>query len=105
MKKLGDEKTLLDRSYYRDGDRLITKASQDIESILEHNKTQRNDNPTNGYTEDKSMQRVASIPLVVVEQWFKEGLNVFDKRQINKVLKKLDEYDNTYLKTTYDRLT
>lgn len=75
-------------------DRLYVERSQDVEKILDRNKALANSHQAkrphagrykNTYT------HAASIPMVVIEQWMKEGIDFFnptpeDKRKIRQKL-------------------
>ena len=80
---------------------------QDVEPILDNNKRLLNDG-TNGYSKTKDLKRVASIPLVVIEQWMKkDGVNFLSlsgpERQ-KYLRKKLNDPDNRWLRTSDGRL-
>ena len=49
---------------------VIQERSVDVKPILEHNKKLYTHN--DGYSPDKGLKRVASIPVVVLEIWCKE---------------------------------
>jgi len=83
-------------------DRLIVKRTQDVEPILELNKKLQNEN--DGYTPSRNMRRVASIPNVVLEQWMKEGVDVFDKNCREAVRRKLNDPEWMWLRTAPGRL-
>ena len=51
-------------------DGIIQKRSLDIGSIIESNKKLYNEN--DGYSPDKGLKRIASIPVVILEIWCKE---------------------------------
>tara|TARA_B110001452_G_C14992201_1_gene346869 strand:+ start:234 stop:575 length:342 start_codon:yes stop_codon:yes gene_type:complete len=53
-----------------DKDGIIQKRSLDIEPIIENNKKLFNQN--DGYSPDKGLKRIASIPVVILEIWCKE---------------------------------
>ena len=53
-----------------DKDGIIQKRSLDIEPIIENNKKLFNQN--DGYSSDKGLKRIASIPVVILEIWCKE---------------------------------
>jgi len=82
---------------FLDGDDMHVRRSQDVEPILDENKRLMTLN--DGYTRDRSMRRVASIPMTVVEQWMKEGINIFDKNDAQAVRRKLNSADYRYLRT------
>lgn len=88
------------RMFYNDNNTIIEKAVCDVTPVLTVNKEMQN---TAGYgtTKDKSMRHVASIPLIVLEQWIREyGVNPLDP-QHDKLLKRLlNDPDNLFLRTT-----
>lgn len=83
-------------------DTLIERRVQDVEPILTHNKALANHD--DGYTPSRDMRRVASIPLVVVEQWMKEGVDIFDPNCREEVRKRLNSSDYAYLRTAPGKL-
>lgn len=70
---------------------LTISKTQDISEIIERNKIIA-DNP---WSEDKSFKHVASVPLVVIQQWRKEGIDIYDKNDLPKIIAKLNssEFD------------
>lgn len=87
--------------YEENGDRLIVKSTQDVESILNHNRMLQNDK---SLTRTKEMRHVASIPNIVVEQWLKEGINIFNKEHWQRAKKRLNDPDYKYLRTDLSTL-
>ena len=84
-------------------DEVTLSHSQDVSGILEQNKKAR------GISENKKMgdmQRVASIPSIVVMQWMKEGINVMapNKDDLKRMKKKLNSPEYAYLRTGGGRL-
>lgn len=93
------------KTIFRGGDDDVTiERVQDVEGILEENKQV--------YDEDQRLnafgRRVASIPNIIVEQWLKEGINIFDMNKDpevqKKVFMKLNSPDWRYLRTHNSRL-
>jgi hypothetical protein len=77
-------------------DGLVTeKRTQDVEPVLERNTALRNGGG-NGYSPSKDLQFVASIPNIVIEQWLKEGVNIFDPNCEADIMRRLN--DGGYLK-------
>ena len=83
-------------------DRLIDKRTQDVEPILELNKKLQTEN--DGYTPSRNMRRVASIPNIVLEQWMKEGIDIYDKNCREAVRRKLNDPEWMWLRTAPGRL-
>lgn len=82
--------------YEEQGDRLIVQSSQDVEPILNRNKMMQNDK---SLTRGKDIWHIASIPNIVIEQWMKEGINVFKKEDWAKVKERLNNPEYKYLRT------
>jgi hypothetical protein len=78
-------------------DTLIVKRTQDVEPILEQNKRlfDVDDKRFGG----ESFYRMASIPMVVVEQWMAEGIDVFKEEDMPKVRAKLNSSEYRFLRT------
>lgn len=76
-------------------DRLYVERSQDVEAILDRNKAIANSHqakrPHKGRY-NQTYNYVASIPMVIVEQWMKEGINFFNPTPEDK--KKIRQYLN-----------
>ena len=85
-----------------DGDDMHVLRHQDCEAILENNKRLYGLN--NGYSPSRDLKRVASIPLTVVEQWMKEGVNIFDKNCAEAIRRKLNDPQYLYLRTAPGRV-
>lgn len=88
--------------YDSDGDKSIVETVQDVEPILENNKHLQTLN--DGYNADRSMRRIASIPLVVVQQWMQEdGVNWLALPKDEKAVylrRKLNDPQWRYLRTS-----
>ena len=91
--------------FHGHGDDAVTiERTQDVQSILESNveaAKHQQDNKAFG-------RRVASIPNIVIEQWIKEGVNLFDMQKDpdvrKEVLKRLNSPEWRYLRTHNSRL-
>jgi len=75
------------------------ETQQDVEQILEANKLLNND--VDERARYGEWTRVASIPLVVWQQWCKEGDPQHDKEFLRK---KLNDRDNLYFRTRPGRI-
>ena len=75
---------------------------QDVEPILNENKKRQN-NGTDGHTTSRDLKHVASIPIVVAEQWMKaDGVNwrsLTGPEREKYIRKKLNDPDNSFLRT------
>lgn len=91
-----------------EGGKLVVKRVQDTTPYLEANRAEFNAAPSwRPYAsgqfgrKDKAMRKVASIPNIVVEQWMKEGVNIFDPspEMQKKVAQKLNSNEYQSLRT------
>lgn len=81
---------------------LTVERSQDVTAILSANRALANDG--DGYSPSRELRRVASIPLVVVEQWMAEGIDLFDPACRAAVRRRLNDPDWRWLRTAPGRL-
>ena len=72
MRKISEEtdKHITETFFDNDKDGIIQKRSLDIGSILETNKKLYTQN--DGYSPNKGLKRIASIPTIILEVWCKE---------------------------------
>jgi len=80
-----------------DGDKIIERRTQDVEGVLDDNKRLYSDG--DGYSESRELRRVASIPMVIVEQWMAEGVDIFDPNSAAEIRRRLNSSDNRFLRT------
>ena len=98
-----DPTGILTRFVAEESDDTVTvERVQDVEPILEHNKRLYTMN--DGYSPDRTLRRVASIPNTVIEQWMKEGVNIFDKNAKEAIRRKLNDPQWLYLRTAPGRV-
>ena len=76
---------------------------QDVQPILEHNKALLNSGE-DGYSPDRFLRRVASIPNVVYLQWMKEGIDACNPDHWPAVARKLNDPEWRYLRTAPGRV-
>lgn len=94
----------IETRYHKEGGNLIIERVQDVEAILEANKAAQNANTFAARKFSRTgFHKVASIPLVVIEAWMKEGINPFDKNDPG-LKRKLNDRDFSLLKTTTAKL-
>lgn len=67
---------------------------QDCQAILDQNAAMRGHN--DGWSEDKSFCRIASVPLVVLQDWANMGIDWRDENDAKQVIGKL--MSNEYYK-------
>lgn len=83
---------------------LVVKRTQDVEPILDHNKRLQAEGVGGWRRTAKALRRqVAEIPNIVVEQWLKEGFNIFQVSE-RELRRKLDSPEWSYLKTIPGRV-
>jgi len=83
-------------------DKVILKCTQDVEPLLKLNKQEFNNDSMYGgvETKDKSMRKVASIPLIIIERWKRElGIDIMNKHDMPKIKKLLNDPEWRFLRT------
>ncbi len=86
---------------------VTVKRTQDVEPYLNANQAEYNSHGDyRPYAGKGNLRKVADVPNIVIEQWLKEGVNVFssDPDMQKKVRRKLDDYTNRKLRTIPGRL-
>jgi len=92
--------TTVNTDVTQEGDEYVIKRSQDVSGILEDNKEAFNNYSAN--TKEGGMgRRIASVPFVIVEQWLKEGINVMNPSENDRVkmMAKLNSNEYQFLRT------
>ena len=107
MGKISSEKDgLITENFYESEKGVVQERTINHKSILDHNKKLYNKN--DGYSPDKSLKRIASIPSIVLEIWAKEyngdqnngNWFALPKDVQTKILKeKLNSSDYKYFRT------
>lgn len=99
MKRLLDVGGGVTEIYHKDAhdNKFHIQKVQDVTPYLAQNAVERS-NQTSGWKAD--MHKVASIPLVLVEQWWKElGSNPLDKKNRGWLIAKLNSSEFQALRT------
>ena len=81
---------------------LIVKREQDTTGYLEQNKRELAEAPSwRPYSGRSSLRKVASVPMIVVEQMMKEGINPLsnDPEMQRKFYQKLNSNEYRHLRT------
>lgn len=86
-----------DTGAWMDDNKLIIRQTQDVEPYFQHNRALANHD--DGYSPSKDLRRIGSIPNVIVEQWMKEGIDIYDPNDTHKVLQKLNSSEYRHLRT------
>lgn len=90
-----------------DDGKILTKSVQRVADIIDRNKNDQNDPLFNkGYTEGRDMKHVARVPLVILEQWWREEnrrratkIPLYGKEMNEVIRRKLNDPDNKFLRT------
>lgn len=101
-KRRSNSEVRTDFHYDTADDKFFINRSQDVENILKQNNEMRL--ADDGYTKERDMKRAARIPMVVVEELMKRGINVFDANHGEALLQALDEPKYSKFKTAFGRL-
>lgn len=93
--------------WIQDGDKFRIRSTQDVTPFLDRNKAMANHN--DGYTADRTMRRVATIPDIIGLKWLnEEGWDwrhaSFDPDVARKLVQKLNDPDWAYLRTAEGRV-
>lgn len=86
---------------------LVVKRWQDFTPYLDQNKRDMHCAPTwRPFAGKRKLRKVAEIPNIVAEQWFREGINIFspDPGMQKKVREKLDSNEYAFLRTYPGRM-
>lgn len=85
-------------------DKLYISHSQDIEPIIRDNIARSNE--TDKHAAWGETERVASIPMVLVVEWLKEGINVMAPSPdcLKAIKRKLNSPEYAYLRTRGGKL-
>lgn len=79
------------------------REEQDIQAMLEDNKRIYNATDHKSFRSvlrKKNIWRAAFIPNIVVEQWMREGINVFKDEDWPKIRKRLNDPEYLHLRTS-----
>jgi hypothetical protein len=83
--------------------RVTIRRLQDVEHTLAMNKIQHNMHSRADYSDSQGMHKVATIPLIKIEQWMREGFNWYESTDKERKAK-LNERDNSKLLVRPGRL-
>ena len=74
------------------------RAEADAEPVLDRNKAMATHN--DGYTKDRTLRRVATIPAIVWLKWLNdEGWDAYQPENADRLARKLNDIDYMYLRT------
>jgi len=92
----------VETGFWVEDGKIVIRKTQDVEPILDNNKRLMNDG--DGYSPSRDMRRVASIPNVIIEQWIREGVNIFDPNHKDAIRRKLNSSEYAHLRTAPGQL-
>jgi hypothetical protein len=93
----------IDHYMIEDGNETRFEAVAPTDPIIEHNKKLVTHN--DGYTADRSIRRVASIPYIVMLHWlYSEGWWALDPECADKLAAKLNSSEYAHLRTAEGQL-
>lgn len=73
-------------------------ATGETDPVIERNKAMATHN--DGYTQDRTMRRVATIPTIIWLKWLnEEGVDVYKPENADILCRKLNDADYAYLRT------
>lgn len=78
-----------------------TVMSQNCTHILDFNKSLQSES---GISKDKSLFRVGSVPLVVLQDWQKLGIDFRNAEDAKRIIKMMKDSDYRDLRTSKERL-
>lgn len=108
MKRLLDYDPLTGITQWHHFDEMTGKTTietvQDVEPFIEMNKKMRNDADYSRRGMKNEFWHVATIPIVVQEQWLKEGIDIHNNDHWPAVKRKLNDPEWQYLRTSLGRV-
>lgn len=94
-----------ERFHYDEVEDTVTiETVQDVTPILKANEIMRNSGE-DGYSASRNMRRVAQIPMVIVDELYRQGINIFDQNDWPKWAHKLDDPDWAKFRTAPGRVS
>lgn len=83
--------------------KMYIKRVEDIEPLLDENAYARNHQGNNGFGKSRNWRKIGSIPMIVVEQAFRQGINILDgSPEADKWVRKF--LDDNYKFRTVDKI-
>lgn len=70
---------------------VIKKVSEDVEPIIEQAKAIRN-NTDNGFSPERNLRHIGTIPLIILDQWIREGVDLRDSKAVKKRLNEFNKF-------------
>ena len=85
--------------YDHSGNVMTKVITEDVEPVIEHVKNIRNNTP-NGFGPTREMRHIGSVPMAILDQWFKEGFNPFKQdpdaaKEVKRRLNDMNKFRTT----------
>lgn len=93
--------TAIQTQWKKEQGKIVVARSQDVEPYIKANKIVRN---AFSRTLNAPMRYVAEIPFVVIEQWMKEGVNIFNRNDNKEVQRRLNSNEFQDLRTSTGKM-
>ena len=99
MKEITEVNSVGTEILHQNGDDYAIETKVDIEPILKRNKILQNH--TDGYNPERDMKHIASIPVVVVQEWNRiYGVDVLKKENRALFRRLINDSDNKMFRTS-----
>lgn len=87
-------------------DKIVLHQVQDVEEIKRINELTRlaNGSGTSSFWKGRHYVKIASIPLVLIDQWHRQGINFYDPNDWPKIKAMLNDRDYEALRTAPGRI-
>lgn len=87
-------------------EKVILHQVQDVSEIKRINEMTRlaNGSGTSSFWKNRQYVKIASIPLVVIDQWYQQGINFYDPDHWPKIKAMLNDRDYEALRTAPGRI-
>jgi N-acetyl-anhydromuramyl-L-alanine amidase AmpD len=87
-------------------EKVVIHQVQDVSEVKKINDLTRlaNGSGTSSFWKKRYWVKVASIPLVLIDQWYQQGLNFYDQNDWKKIKKLLNDKDYEGLRTAPGRI-
>lgn len=87
-------------------DKIVIHQVQDVDEIKRINEQTRlaNGSGTSSLWQKRQWVKVATIPLVLLDQWAQQGINFYDPNDAKKIMSMLNSSDYLALRTAPGRI-
>lgn len=88
---------------HSDGKGYTIETVQDVAPVLDINKAEQNERRA-GWSPTGDMVKVASIPNVVIHEWLKRGISIYDRNDWPKIKQMLNSGEYLWLRTSNGKI-